>query len=152
VQISPDGIHWVDEGAELTLRAGQELSFARIREFGGLLRLAGTVQEGRSVRVHRLSESQVIVAVGDLSHPHLYSFPMSLKSIDLTHKHQQLLDRLAELIPDLDPDKAESLQRIFGLGLIALTMQVTSKAREEEKDELVEELGALAREMVESEA
>lgn len=77
---------------------------------------------------------------------------MSLKSINLTHKHQQLLDRLAELIPDLDPDKAESLQRIFGLGLIALTMQVTSKAREEKKDELVEELGALAREMVESEA
>ena len=45
----------------------------------------------------------------------------------------------------------ESLQRIFGLGLIALTMQVTTKAREEEKDELVEELGALAREMVQEE-
>jgi hypothetical protein len=46
----------------------------------------------------------------------------------------------------------ESLQRIFGLGLIALTMQITNKARSEEKDELVEELGELAREMVEAES
>ena len=52
---------------------------------------------------------------------------------------------------DLDTERPESLQRIFGLGLIALTMQVTTKAREEEKDELVEELGALAREMVQEE-
>jgi hypothetical protein len=35
--------------------------------------------------------------------------------------------------------------------LIALTMQVTNKAREEEKEELVAELGALARGMVEAE-
>lgn len=76
---------------------------------------------------------------------------MALEIIELSQKHQTLLDRLAELIPDLDPDTPESLQRIFGLGLIALTMQVTSKAREEEKEELVGELGALAREMVEAE-
>ena len=76
---------------------------------------------------------------------------MSLEVIELSDKHRRLLDRLGELIPDLDPEQPESLQRIFGLGLIALTMQVTSKARESEKEELVEELGTLAREMVQEE-
>jgi hypothetical protein len=76
---------------------------------------------------------------------------MSLEVIELSDKHRKLLDRLGELIGDLDPDQPESLQRIFGLGLIALTMQVTNKAREEEKEQLVEELGALAREMVQEE-
>ena len=71
--------------------------------------------------------------------------------ITLTEQHQQLLTRLSELVEDLDPERPESLQRIFGLGLIALTMQVTSKARSEEKDELVEELGELAKEMGEAE-
>ncbi len=76
---------------------------------------------------------------------------MALGIISLTEQHQHLLTRLSELVDDLDPDQPESLQRIFGLGLIALTMQITNKARSEEKDELVEELGKLAREMVESE-
>lgn len=76
---------------------------------------------------------------------------MSLEVIELSDKHRRLLDRLGELIPDLDPRRPESLQRIFGLGLIALTMQITSKARESEKEELVEELGNLAREMVQEE-
>ena len=76
---------------------------------------------------------------------------MPLEVIDITEKHKQLLEKLGELIPDLNPDTPESLQRIFGLGLIALTMQVTSKARADEKDELVAELGALARGMVEAE-
>ncbi len=76
---------------------------------------------------------------------------MALEIIALTEQHQHLLTRLSELVEDLDPDRPESLQRIFGLGLIALTMQVTSKARSEEKDELVEELGKLARDMVEAE-
>ena len=76
---------------------------------------------------------------------------MSLEVIELSEKHRRLLDRLGQLIPDLNPEHPESLQRIFGLGLIALTMQITSKARQGEKDELVEELGTLAREMVEEE-
>ena len=76
---------------------------------------------------------------------------MSLEVIELSDKHRRLLDRLGELIPDLDPEQPASLQRIFGLGLIALTMQITSKAREGEKEELAEELGTLAREMVEEE-
>ena len=76
---------------------------------------------------------------------------MSLEVIELSEKHRRLLDRLGELIPDLDPERPQSLQRIFGLGLIALTMQITSKARQAEKEELAEELGTLAREMVEEE-
>lgn len=76
---------------------------------------------------------------------------MSLEVIAISEKHRELLNRLGQLIPDMDPDTPESLQRIFGLGLIALTMQVTNRAREDEKEELVEELGALARDMVEAE-
>ena len=73
---------------------------------------------------------------------------MSFEVIDISQQHRQLLDRLGEPIPDLDPESPESLQRIFGLGLIALTMQITTKARAQDKDNLVEELGVLAREMV----
>ena len=76
---------------------------------------------------------------------------MSIEVIELSDKHRRLLDRLGELIPDLDPGRPESLQRIFGLGLIALTMQITAKARASDKDDLVEELGTLAREMVQEE-
>ena len=76
---------------------------------------------------------------------------MSLEVIEISDKHRDLLQRLAELIPDLDPDAPQSLQRIFGLGLIALTLQITNKARAQEQDELVAELGDLAREMVEAE-
>lgn len=76
---------------------------------------------------------------------------MSIEVIELSDKHRHLLNRLAELIPDLDPDAPQSLQRIFGLGLIALTLQITNKARAQQQDELVEELGELAREMVEAE-
>lgn len=77
---------------------------------------------------------------------------MSLEVIEISAKHKQLLDRLSQLIPELDPDSPESLQRIFGLGLIALTMQVTNKARQEDQGDLVEELGTMAREMVEAES
>jgi hypothetical protein len=76
---------------------------------------------------------------------------MPLEVLELTDKHQQLLDRLCELIPDLDSESPQSLQRIFGLGLIALTMQLTNKARQKDQSDLVEELGQLAREMVEAE-
>ena len=61
------------------------------------------------------------------------------------------LNRLSELIPDLEPDSPQSLQRIFGLGLIALTMQITNKARAQDQAELVAELGDLAKSMVEAE-
>ena len=76
---------------------------------------------------------------------------MALEVIELSDKHRHLLKRLAELIPDLDPDAPESLQRIFGLGLIALTLQITNKAKAQQQADLVAELGELAREMIEAE-
>lgn len=76
---------------------------------------------------------------------------MALEVIEISDKHRQLLNRLAELIPGLDPNSPESLQRIFGLGLIALTLQITTKARKQNQADLVVELGALARGMVEAE-
>jgi len=81
----------------------------------------------------------------------MYMLPMSLEVIDLTDAHRQLLDKLSELVPGLAPDSPQSLQRIFGLGLIALTMQVTTKARQQDQNELVEELGALAKAVADSE-
>ena len=76
---------------------------------------------------------------------------MALEVIEISDKHRDLLQRLVELIPDLDPDAPQSMQRIFGLGLIALTLQITNKAKAQQQDELVEELGLLAREMVQAE-
>ena len=54
---------------------------------------------------------------------------MSLEVIEIPAAQCDLLNRLSDLIPDLEPDSPQSLQRIFGLGLIALTMQITNKAR-----------------------
>ena len=76
---------------------------------------------------------------------------MALEVIEITPKHRELLNRLGELIPDLDPNTPASLQRVFGLGLIALTMQITNRAKQKSQDALVDELGVLAREMVEAE-
>ena len=76
---------------------------------------------------------------------------MTAEVLEISAQHRELLDRLGELIPDLEPQSPASLQRIFGLGLIALTMQVTKRARDQEQEELVEELGALARQMVQAE-
>jgi len=52
VQISPDGLCWVDEGAELEIAAKAEsLSFARVANFGGWLRLDVTVPPQTSIKV-----------------------------------------------------------------------------------------------------
>jgi hypothetical protein len=49
VQISPDGMHWIDEGTALPeLRDGA--AFVRVREFGNWLRLAGAVSNATAVR------------------------------------------------------------------------------------------------------
>jgi hypothetical protein len=42
IQISPDGLHWIDEGTALPPLVGG-MAFARVREFGNWLRLAGAV-------------------------------------------------------------------------------------------------------------
>ncbi len=50
VQISPDGIHWCDEGSRLNFVVQHALdkpSFVRVSHYGGWLRLAGTVKDGR---------------------------------------------------------------------------------------------------------
>jgi hypothetical protein len=44
VQISPDGMQWVDEGTELPLLDHPGLAFAKVSNFGGWLRVAGRVE------------------------------------------------------------------------------------------------------------
>jgi hypothetical protein len=46
VQMSPDGLHWIDEGTVLEIPAAEGVVFSRVRHFGGWLRLAGTMQAG----------------------------------------------------------------------------------------------------------
>ena len=52
VQISPDGMHWCDEGTlvHLPAKAG-ETTFGRVCHFGGWLRLAGRVPPGEQIQV-----------------------------------------------------------------------------------------------------
>ena len=52
VQISPDGMHWCNEGTlvHLPTTAGAT-TFGRIRHFGGWLRLAGRVPPGEQIQV-----------------------------------------------------------------------------------------------------
>ena len=52
VQISPDGLRWVDEGAVMDIAARAEsLAFARVSNFGGWLRLAVDVPAGTGIKV-----------------------------------------------------------------------------------------------------
>ncbi|MBX2997907.1 MAG: hypothetical protein KF893_05305 [Caldilineaceae bacterium] len=52
VQISPDGIHWCDEGTELPLpNQPDEVTFARVRRFGGWLRAVGELPADASLTV-----------------------------------------------------------------------------------------------------
>lgn len=51
VQISPDGIHWCDEGTTVALSIEPALTFARISHFGGWLRLVGNLADGAHLTV-----------------------------------------------------------------------------------------------------
>lgn len=54
VQISPDGTHWCNESEILNISMMDfdgDLSFCRVKHFGGWLRLAGKIPEGASVTV-----------------------------------------------------------------------------------------------------
>ena len=50
VQISPDGIHWCDEGATVFI-APEGVTFVRVSHFGAFLRLSGTLPEGAEAKV-----------------------------------------------------------------------------------------------------
>jgi hypothetical protein len=52
VQISPDGIHWLDEGTYIDIPDRPEgLSSARVSHFGNWLRLAGELPPGQECTV-----------------------------------------------------------------------------------------------------
>jgi hypothetical protein len=52
VQISPDGLRWLDEGSAFALPAAEgEIAFARVREFGNWLRVAADLPQGASLKV-----------------------------------------------------------------------------------------------------
>lgn len=52
VQISPDGMHWVNEGSSMDIQAQADgLSFARVANFGGWLRLVVAVPQGTAIQV-----------------------------------------------------------------------------------------------------
>lgn len=50
VQISPDGIRWCDEGSALELNFSNDLTYVRVRHFGGWLRLKGHMVSGQRAR------------------------------------------------------------------------------------------------------
>jgi hypothetical protein len=51
VQVSPDGVHWCDEGTEVPLSPNAGVTFARISHFGGWLRLVGKLADGAQLTV-----------------------------------------------------------------------------------------------------
>lgn len=52
VELSPDGMHWCPEGTELRIpEEPVATTWARVREFGGWLRLTGSLPPGTSLKV-----------------------------------------------------------------------------------------------------
>ena len=52
VQVSPDGIHWLDEGTRISLPdTADGLTLARVTHFGNWLRLAGELPPGQACTV-----------------------------------------------------------------------------------------------------
>ena len=51
IQLSPDGINWCDEGNSIWLPVEPGLSFHRVSQFGGWLRLAGRLPAGARIKV-----------------------------------------------------------------------------------------------------
>ncbi len=51
VQVSPDGMHWCDEGTCVELAGTGEVTFARVSRFGTYLRLAGELTDDARLRV-----------------------------------------------------------------------------------------------------
>ncbi|MCY4069762.1 MAG: hypothetical protein OXG60_00535 [Chloroflexi bacterium] len=52
VQISADGIHWVDEGATFDLPPNKDqVAFCKVSHFGGFLRFIGTLEPDNQITV-----------------------------------------------------------------------------------------------------
>jgi hypothetical protein len=51
IQISPDGMHWCDEGTTIELSSEPAVIFAKVSHFGGFLRLTGELPGGAELRV-----------------------------------------------------------------------------------------------------
>lgn len=59
IQISPDGMHWCDEGSSFPLASANQVAFAKIRHFGNWLRFciqSGAEKEGRILATLHLKE------------------------------------------------------------------------------------------------
>ena len=50
-QISPDGMHWCDEGTLMGFQESKDIAFVRITRFGTYLRLVGELPPGTIVKV-----------------------------------------------------------------------------------------------------
>lgn len=51
VQISPDGMRWVDEGTRFPMpNKAEAVTFAKVREFGNWLRIAAELPKGASLK------------------------------------------------------------------------------------------------------
>ncbi len=51
VQVTPDGMHWCDEGTTFALPAAGETTFCRVVKFGNWLRLVGSTDKPVTVLV-----------------------------------------------------------------------------------------------------
>ena len=51
IQISPDGMHWCDEGNSIPLVPEPGVTFCRVNHFGGYLRIAGDLPAGEELKV-----------------------------------------------------------------------------------------------------
>jgi hypothetical protein len=51
VQISPDGMHWCNEGSALIIYPDVEVTFVRVKHFGGWLRLQGEIPPEAALKV-----------------------------------------------------------------------------------------------------
>lgn len=51
IQISPDGLHWCDEGSRVRLPQTGDLTFCKLTHFGGWIRLHGELPPGASTKV-----------------------------------------------------------------------------------------------------
>lgn len=52
VQVSPDGMHWADEGATVEIPKADEVTFVKVREFGHYLRLVATLPDDVECILH----------------------------------------------------------------------------------------------------